>query len=382
MSPKLLFIYYQNIKAGGVAKVLSNLVNELVNEGYEIDILFLMEKHDDFYPIDPRVKKHYVDSFDYWTWRLCAFNKKNLRFIPKITSLNNYIYQLGVTLLMNQWLKKHHQKYDTIISCWYKLSCTLAINRKVNHKTIAWEHISHTTGGFFWNKILKPFYRNLKAIVATNIPGEKYYQRINKNSFTIYNPMDNELENLDYISPENKQDIISVVARLDPEKNIGDFIDIIHRAQLPDNWKVKIIGTGSQENELKNLVIQKDISSKIEFLGSKTMEEVYDLLRISKINCLTSKVEALPTILIQAMFFSNVLIAYDCPFGPSDIINEENGFLIPLEDKRTFIQKIELLSHDKSILNDMIKHSFQSAKSWKKTDIIRNWKKILSGNNR
>ena len=87
MSPKLLFIYYQNIKAGGVAKVLSNLVNELVNEGYEIDILFLMEKHDDFYPIDPRVKKHYIDSFDYWTWRLCAFNKKTSVLFQKLQAL-------------------------------------------------------------------------------------------------------------------------------------------------------------------------------------------------------------------------------------------------------------------------------------------------------
>ena len=48
MGKKLLFIYYQNIKAGGVAKVLANLVNELVDNGYEIDILFLMSEHNHY----------------------------------------------------------------------------------------------------------------------------------------------------------------------------------------------------------------------------------------------------------------------------------------------------------------------------------------------
>lgn len=376
MGNRLLFIYYQNIKAGGVAKVLANLVNELVNDGYEVDILFLMAEHEDFYPIDSRVKKHYLDSFSYWTWSLCVFNKKNLRFIPKLQAINDYIYQLGVTLLMNKWLGQNHKNYDNIISCWYKLSCTLALNKTVANKTIAWEHISHETGGGFWSRS-RQFYKNLKTVVSTNIPGEKYYQAINKNAVTIYNPMDNELESQNFIATEDKRNIISVVARLDPEKNIGEFIDIISKTNLPESWKIVIIGSGSEENLIRQTVIDKNLDSKIELLGSKNMDEVYALLKSSKINCLTSRVEALPTILIQSMFFSNVLVAYDCTYGPSDIITENNGFLVKLGDQETFVKTLEKLTFDDQLLNGLMKTSFDESKKWKKESIITRWKTIL-----
>lgn len=377
MGEKLLFIYYQNIKAGGVAKVLAYLVNELVDEGYEIDILFLMSEHNDFYPIDSRVKKHYVDSFAHWAFAICAFNKRRLRFIPKLQAINDYIYQLGVTLLMNKWLKENHKSYDNIISCWYKLSCTLALNKNVNRKTIAWEHISYKTGNAFWN-YLRRSYKNLKAIISTNIPGEKFYKTINQNSTTIYNPMDKELELQNYIPTEDKENTISVVARLDPEKNISEFINIISETQLPENWKVVIIGSGSMESEIRNQVINQNLSSKIELLGSKNMDEVYELLSKSKINCLTSNVEALPTILIQSMFFSNALVAYDCTYGPSDIINEKNGFLIPLGEKATFIDKLNYLVNNPISLDKLMKSSFEESQKWKKDAIIEKWKNVLS----
>ncbi|WP_312767504.1 glycosyltransferase [Epilithonimonas sp.] len=377
MGKKLLFIYYQNIKAGGVAKVLANLANELVSDGYQIDILFLMREHEDFYPLDSRIKKHYVDSFSFWTFKICKFNQKYLRFIPKIANINTYIYQLGVAKLMNRWLKENHMRYDNIISCWYKLSCSLALNKIVNHKTIAWEHISHTTGGPFWNR-LRRFYKNLKAIISTNVPGERYYRTVNEQSTTIYNMMDSEVESQAFISPENKKNIISVVARLDPEKNISEFINIISGTDLPENWKVVIIGSGSQEDHLKKEVVEKGLYSKIELLGSKTMEEVYELLRSSKINCLTSRVEALPTILIQSMFFSNVLVAYDCNYGPSDIINSNNGFLIDLGDQQAFIGNLEKLIHDEQLLNELMRTSFEESQNWRKESIKEKWKSILS----
>lgn len=376
MGKKLLFIYYQNIKAGGVAKVLSNLANELVDKGYEVDILFLMAKHGDFYPLDDRIKKHYVDSFSYWTWSVCVFNKKYLRFLPKLQAINDYIYQLGVTLLMNKWLAKNHKNHENIISCWYKLSCTLALNKSVAKKTIAWEHISHKTGGAFWNR-LRQNYKNLKTVISTNIPGEKYYRTVNKNAITIYNPMDNEIEKLNYIIPESKKNIISVVARLNPEKNIGEFVDIISKTDLPESWKVIIIGSGSEENMIRQEIIDKNLSSRIELCGSKNMDEVYELLRNSKINCLTSNVEALPTILIQAMFFSNVLLAYDCNYGPSDIINERNGHLISLGHQQSFIEKLEMLIHHEQLLNNLMQSSFIESQNWKKDAIVAKWKGIL-----
>ncbi|KNB62414.1 glycosyltransferase [Chryseobacterium sp. Hurlbut01] len=375
MEKRLLFIYYQNIKAGGVSKVLSNLVNELVNEDYKIDILFLMEKHKDFYPIDYRVTKHYVNSFAYWTWSLTEFNRRRLRFIPKIQSVNNYIYQLGATLLMNKWLKENHKKYDHIISCWYKLSCTLAINKDVSHKTIAWEHINHQVGGFFYNN-LKSKYKNLKAVVSLTKIGFEYYKKINPKSYVIPNIMSETFEELEFIPTHEKENIILMPTRLDHEKNVLDFLEIINDTDLK-NWKVKIFGDGTQKDQLLDFIRQKNMSN-VMIYGAISSSDIIKEFKKSKIVCLTSLKEGLPTVLIEAIFSSNVLIAYDCPSGPAEIINENNGFLIPLRDKNEFKKQLAYLIENPESLNNLMKSSFSDSKKWKKKSVIEKWKLILN----
>ena len=338
---KILLIYYKLFKAGGVAKVMTNLANELVKQGYEVEILLMTSNVETFYSLDENIKIHTVDMFSHWAWEICEFNVKYLKFIPKIQNLNSYISHIGVYLLLKNWLQKNHQNYDTIISCWYKLSKIISFFNKIRNKTIAWEHISHTSHGAFWGKLLKNQYKYVNAVVYTNKAGEIFNKSINSKTITIYNMMDDYCENKEFIPTENKDNIISIIARLDPEKNISEFLDIIKETKIPDNWSVKIMGDGSQKHKLIEKAEKENI--KVEFLGIGNIAAVYKLINKSKINCLTSTAEALPTILIQAMFCSNVLIAYDCNYGPSDIINENNGFLIPLGDKQMFREKLEYL---------------------------------------
>ena len=97
----------------------------------------------------------------------------------------------------------------------------------------------------------------------------------------------------------------------------------------------------------------------------------------SKIFVLTSLKEGLPTVLIEAMFSSNVLISYSCNHGPSDIINENNGFLIPMHDKNSFREKLESVLKSPEKLSDMITTSYQESQKWKKDEITHKWENIL-----
>ncbi len=372
---KILFIYYKLFKAGGVAKVMSNLANELVKQGYEVEILLMTSNVETFYSLDENIKIHTVDMFSHWAWGICEFNMKHFRFIPKIQNINSYISHIGVYLLLKNWLQKNHQNYDTIISCWYKLSKIISFFNKIRNKTIAWEHISHTSHGAFRGKLLKNQYKYVNAVVYTNKAGEIFNKSINSKTITIYNMMDDYCENKEFIPTENKDNIISIIARLDPEKNISEFLDIIKETKIPDNWSVKIMGDGYLKHKLLEKAKKENI--KVEFLGIGNIAAVYELINKSKINCLTSTTEALPTILIQAMFCSNVLIAYDCNYGPSDIINENNGFLIPLGDKQMFREKLEYLMMNENIYNNLNKSSYKESQKWKKDKILEKWIEII-----
>ena len=188
-----------------------------------------------------------------------------------------------MTLLINKWLKENHKNYDTIISCWYKLSCTLALNKKVNKKTIAWEHTSHTVGGPLYNQ-LKLKYGILKNVVVLNQNDFKYYKDINPKTVVIGNMMDEKTESQDFIPNEKKGNLVTMIARLDEDKNVLEFLEIIKESNLPQDWQVKIIGDGNQRKILENYINENSLSN-VSLEGQLNSAQVKDMLSKSKINC-------------------------------------------------------------------------------------------------
>lgn len=373
---KILFIYYKLFKAGGVAKVMTNLANELVKQGYEVEILLMTSNVETFYSLDENIKIHTVDMFSHWAWGICEFNMKHFRFIPKIQNINSYISHIGVYLLLKNWLKKNHSNYDTIISCWYKISSFLGTFKAIAPKTIAWEHTDYNVGGWLYNKKLRKFYKNLKGIVCINTPSVQYYKHFNR-TFFIPNIIGEPFESKSFMPSIRKENIISFIGRLDKDKNVSELLEIISETKIPDHWKLQIIGDGIEKTKLEKIVRNKNLTNKVCFIGTKTTDEISKLLDKSKILVSTSLREGLPTVLIESIFCSNVLITYDCNYGPSDIINENNGFLIPLGDKQMFRERLEYLMMNENIYNNLNKSSYKESQKWKKDKILEKWIEIL-----
>lgn len=373
---RILLVYYKLFKPGGVAKVFTNLANSLSEEGYSVEILLLMEKMPHFYHLNPEIKVHNINTFSHLAWQICEFNVRFLKFVPKIRNINEYIYHIGVFLMLKDWMKKNHQNYDTIISSWYKLSAFLALNKKVNFKTIAWEHVTYQTGGFLYKDALRKYYKNLKSIVCINTPSKEHYQNYNKTYF-IANIIGEPFESQPEINFENKENLISFVGRLDKEKNVIALLEIFKEAKISDDWKLQIIGDGNERKNLEKFTKENKLQDRVIFYGTKTSEEILVLLRKSKIFGFTSLKEALPTVLVEAMFCGNAIISYNCNFGPSDIIKENVGFLIDVNDHKTFTKFLEKLNENPQLLNQYIKNATTEAENWKKREIITQWISII-----
>ena len=373
---RILLVYYKLFKPGGVAKVLTNLANALSEEGYTVEILLLMSKRDHFYPLNSNIKVHNIDTFSHWAWKICEFNVKHLRFIPKIKNFNAYIYHIGVFLMLRNWMRKNHQNYDTIISAWYKLSSFLALNKKASKKTIAWEHVTYQTGGILFNDILRRYYKNLKGIVCINSPAIEYYKQFNRTYF-IPNIIGEPFENQPEISLENKENLISFVGRLDREKNAIALLEIFKESKIHTDWKLQIIGDGSERKNLEQFVEKNQLQDRVIFYGTKTSEEILKLLRRSKIFGFTSLKEALGIVLVEAMFCSNAIISYNCNYGPSDIVKNNSGFLIDVNNKEDFIQKLEMLTNSDEKLEKMMESASKEAQNWKQNEILKKWQEII-----
>ena len=373
---RILLVYYKLFKPGGLPRVFTNLANELVENGYDVDILLMMREQTDFYPVHPKIKRHNIDTFSHWAWKICEFNIKYLKFIPKIRNINAYIHHIGVFLMLRNWMRKNHQNYDTIISAWYKLSSFLALNKKVNKKTVAWEHVTYETGGLLFKDTLRRYYKNLKGIVCINSPAIEHYKQYNKTYF-IPNIIGEPFENQEEINFKDKENFISFVGRLDREKNVIALLEIFKESKIPTHWKLQIIGDGSERKNLEQFVEKNQLQDRVIFYGTKTSEEILKLLRRSKIFGFTSLKEALPTVLLEAMFCGNAIISYNCNYGPSDIVKNNSGFLIDVNNKEDFIQKLEMLTNSDEKLEKMMENASKEAQNWKQNEILKKWQEII-----
>lgn len=378
MQKKILFIYYQNLKPGGVSRVMINLANELCENGYDVNILFLMEGEHTFYEINPKIKIHTVDSFRHW-----GFNKVNPlldKYLKKFKyryNLKKYVYDFGQWDVMNQWLKKNHSQFDVIISCWYKLSAQISINKTISSKTFAWEHSNFEVGGKIWGDLLRSTYKNLAGIVCINKASFNYYKTLNPNIYVIPNIIGEPFESIKSIDFESKINQLIYVGRLDQEKNVSAIITIISQIDLK-NFHLKIIGEGSEMWNLKKQVQEKRLESKVTFTGRLSINEIKNELLKSKVFLFTSINEAFGMVLLEAMFCGNALISYNCNYGPSDIINENNGFLIPLNDEKKFGESLQNLINNPDSLNKLIKSSFQESFNWRKDKALTQWDRIIN----
>lgn len=372
----ILLVYYKLFKPGGVAKVLTNLANSLSEEGYTVEILLMMEEQEHFYPLNSNIKVHNIDTFSHWAWKICEFNNRHLRFIPKRNNINAYIHHIGVFLMLRNWMRKNHQNYDIIISAWYKLSSFLALNKKASKKTIAWEHVTYETGGLLFKDTLRRYYKNLKGIVCINSPAINYYQKFNKTYF-IPNIIGEPFENQPEINFEKKENFISFVGRLDKEKNVIALLEIFKKANVSKDWKLQIIGDGNEKNNLEKFVEENQLKNRVIFHGTKNSNEILELLRKSKIFGFTSLKEAFGNVLVEAMFCSNAIISYNCNYGPSDIVKNNSGFLIDVNNKEDFIQKLEMLTNSDEKLEKMMESASKEAQNWKQNEILKKWQEII-----
>ncbi|KYH44978.1 glycosyltransferase [Branchiibius sp. NY16-3462-2] len=102
------------------------------------------------------------------------------------------------------------------------------------------------------------------------------------------------------------------------------------RTRLP-NARLDLVGTGPQEQELRDLANDLDLNDSVEFSGFvKNPTE-----KLSGAGCfvLASRWEGFGVALVEALQFGLPLVATDCDFGPSDIITDGVvGDLVPPED--------------------------------------------------
>lgn len=108
-------------------------------------------------------------------------------------------------------------------------------------------------------------------------------------------------------------------------------------------------------------------------------EDVVSAYLSGSIYIMTSRFEGFPLALIEAMQCGLPIIAFDCPNGPREIIeNGKTGFLIPYNDDALFIEKLTFLMENPEEREKMGRAAKESVKRFDKETIMSQWKEVLT----
>ncbi len=134
------------------------------------------------------------------------------------------------------------------------------------------------------------------------------------------------------LSPSDRQPqkVILNVSRLHLKKGHADLLEAFAAVRL-EGWSLLVCGDGPMRSALVKRAADLGISEQVRFLG--TVADLRPHLKTAGIFAFPSYWEGFPNALAEAMLAGIPCVSYDCPTGPSELIEDEvNGLLVPVGD--------------------------------------------------
>ena len=166
------------------------------------------------------------------------------------------------------------------------------------------------------------------------------------------------------------------VGRLSLQKDVHSLLriwSIVHK-RFPE-WQLHIYGDRGEETE--SIVHALEQISENIYLHEPT-SQIFDKYLDSSMLLSTSLYEPFGLVLPEAMSCGLPVVAFDCPYGPSEIITDGvDGFLIRNRDLQEFAQKVCLLIENQEMRLQMGRAGIQSARRYEASQILPMWKTLF-----
>lgn len=323
MDNNVLLLSHNLSGYGGIETVCNQLNILLRDRNINMDIIFINEG----------LKEYNDDWLNNIPFKRISSNIRNRK-----------IKRMSYAISIKKYIKDKNIKH---IICLDLLSCYVAsLVKKITLfspiKTYSWLHFA-----------IKNLYREdylLKVdrhLAISSVIKEQLIERgIREEKIAlIFNPFDKNDHIIERTNDSHKTFIYVGRIMAYGQKNLTELIQSL--SLVRKNWTLHLIGSGNknQLNELKKIIDNYELNNNVVFHGWQHDPWTYIENNIKKVDALflTSVLEGFVMVLGEAISRGIFCISSDCLSGPSDIINDNNGFLYTSGNVEELSDKINKL---------------------------------------
>lgn len=365
---KIMYIFRSLAVWGGIERILVDKMNYMA-ERYGMDVYFLTSdqgSHPITYHLSERVHHEDLGVFFYQQYRF-----HGLRRLMVTWKINRqYRHLLGERLQII--------RPDLIV-------CTTAdkigaigrlkgnVPLVVESHSICSRTLNH--GGTWLQKVLfRNYFLNslskVDYVVALTEGDAKEWRKYHPQVMVIPNFIHPHEE---YISDCSSKKAI-FVGRFDYQKRAQDAICIWKKVrECHPDWTLDIFGDGDMYQEICSLA-----ASVGGIVIHQPTPNIFEAYQECSFLISTSLFEPFGLVIPEAMSCGLPVVAFDCPYGPADIISDgNNGFLVQNRNEEEFAHKLCLLMEDETLRVRLGKAAISSAQHFSLEKILPMWKQLF-----
>lgn len=224
-----------------------------------------------------------------------------------------------------------------------------------------------------WRWLLAGLYRHAAVIVLQTDRSRKCLPSAQRaRARVIPNPIA-----LPASIPEPVEYQITAVGRLTEQKGFDLLIDAFAKVALQHpEWKLVIWGDGPLRQVLMDRSERHGLAHRVVLPGLSPSHGAW--INPGQIFVLCSRYEGFPNVLAEAMAAGMAPVAFDCEFGPSEMIDHgQSGLLVPPEDIDGLADALERLMVSSYLRSAFAHEAARSASRFELLHIGEQWLTLL-----
>ena len=340
--------------SAGTERAVTNLSNNFSSNGHKVRIISIYSKEGSpYYELNENIEVIHHDA--------------DLR--------SNIVLRFYDYLDLAKNIKKYFSSGEVIIGTTHALNCMITfLPKNKGYKLIGCEHMGYWATTKSTRILRKLRYPKLDAVVLLTQDDKIEYEK-HISSIKLCEVIPNQFSFFPETNNLKRKKQVLAVGRLEMQKGFDILLNDLHDLiKANSDWTFKIIGNGSMQAELLNLIEKHQLTNVL--VATPTSQIENEFLE-SSIYLMTSRHEGLPMVLLEAKACGLPIVSYNCPTGPKDLIFKNDGFLVEMGNNRELSKSLQKLIDSESLRNEMGANARVNVNEFSPKKVYKFWENLL-----